>query len=102
MTMQDGGSRDDGARPARRQFLGRGAALVSGVLAGGLAGERAGAAGANGPPDIPDWMKVPGADVGSEVYGTPSRFEKGVVRNVPKNLKQYTSTSSRTPLQDLD
>ncbi len=106
MTMQGGGSRGgNGASRARRQFLGQGAALVSGALAGSLAGGGAraeGTAAGNGPPAVPDWMKSPGADVGSEVYGTPSRFERNVVRNVPKNLKQYTSASSRTPLQDLD
>ncbi|WP_336487609.1 sulfite dehydrogenase [Methylobacterium nigriterrae] len=104
--MQGGGSRGgNGASRARRQFLGQGAALVSGALAGSLAGGGAraeGTAAGNGPPAVPDWMKSPGADVGSEVYGTPSRFERNVVRNVPKNLKQYTSASSRTPLQDLD
>jgi sulfane dehydrogenase subunit SoxC len=32
----------------------------------------------------------------------PSSFEKNVVKNIPKNLKQYLSASGRTPLQDLD
>ena len=54
------------------------------------------------PPGTPEWMTVPGADVGSQTYGTPSRFKADVIRNLPKGLKQYISASSRTPLQDLD
>ena len=47
-------------------------------------------------------MKTPGDPMGSQLYGTPSPFEKGVVKNIPKNLPQYLSASGRTPLQDLD
>ena len=47
-------------------------------------------------------MKIPGADTGAQPYGTPSPFEKHVVKNIPKSLKQYTSASVRTPLQELD
>jgi sulfane dehydrogenase subunit SoxC len=93
-------SHDDDGLPARRRFLAGGAA-AAGALVGALAPGRGRAAEA-GPPDIPEGMKVPGADVGSQTYGTPSRFESGVIRNVPKRLKQYLSASSRTPLQDLD
>src|SRR3954447_1447149 len=94
-------SHDNDGLPARRRFLAQGAAAAAGTLAGSLASGQGRAADA-GPPDIPEWMKVPGADVGSQTYGTPSRFESSVIRNVPKGLKQYTSASSRTPLQDLD
>ena len=93
---------------SRRRFLRDGGALMGGaVLAGGLAGSEAlaaaDAAGAsNVPPNVPEWMKAPGDPVGSQLYGTPSPFEKGVVRNVPKNAAQYLSAASRTPLQDLD
>jgi hypothetical protein len=77
------------------------------VLAGGLAGSEAVAAAdaasaSNVPPNVPEWMKAPGDPVGSQLYGTPSPFEKGVVRNVPRNAAQYLSAASRTPLQDLD
>ncbi|GJE60072.1 sulfite dehydrogenase [Methylobacterium trifolii] len=98
------GRRDGGGleSPQRRHLLGRGAALVGGaVVSGTVAAQEAGSE-PNGPPNIPDWMKVPGADVGSEPYGTPSPFEKQVVRNIPKGLPQYISASSRTPLQELD
>ena len=47
-------------------------------------------------------MKVPGDPMGSQLYGTPSPFEKNVVKNIPKDLPQYLSASGRTPLQDLD
>ena len=47
-------------------------------------------------------MKTPGAPVGTHLYGEPSSFEAGVVRNVPPGLLQYLSASSRSPLQELD
>jgi sulfane dehydrogenase subunit SoxC len=88
---------DDTTIPARRQFLRGGVAAAVGMVAGhGARAEEA------SPPGIPGSMKAPGADVGSQTYGTPSRFEASVIRNVPKGLKQYISASSRTPLQDLD
>jgi len=93
---------------SRRRFLREGGALMGGaVLAGGLAGSEALAAAdaataGNVPPNVPEWMKTPGDPVGSQLYGTPSSFEKDVVRNVPKNAAQYLSAASRTPLQDLD
>src|SRR5258708_17287574 len=96
----------DLAAPSRRRFLREGGALVGGaVVAGGLAGREALAARAetdNLPPNVPEWMKAPGDPMGSQLYGTPSPFEKGVVKNIPKNLPQYISASGRTPLQDLD
>jgi sulfane dehydrogenase subunit SoxC len=87
---------DDTTIPARRRFLVHGAAAAVGAVAGGAHAEVA------VPPGIPDWMKAPGADTGGQPYGTPSRFEAAVIRNIPKGLKQYTSASTRTPLQDLD
>lgn len=87
----------DDEPPARRRFLMQGLAAAAGVLAGEHARANEGA-----PPGIPEWTKAPGADVGSQTYGLPSRLERGVIRNVPKGLTQYTSASSRTPLQDLD
>jgi sulfane dehydrogenase subunit SoxC len=95
------------AQASRRHFLREGSILAGSVLAGGLAAkpahaDDASAARDNTPPNIPEWMKTPGDPVGSQRYGTPSPFEKGVVRNVPTNATQYLSASSRTPLQDLD
>jgi sulfane dehydrogenase subunit SoxC len=96
-----------GAMTSRRRFLRKGSVLAGSVLAGGLTGNETLAQPAakvvdNAPPNIPEWMQTPGDPVGSQLYGTPSPFEKDVVRNVPKNAAQYLSASSRSPLQDLD
>jgi sulfane dehydrogenase subunit SoxC len=89
---------------SRRQFLRGGAVIGGAALAGGMTGPaRAATADAsNLPPDIPEWMKAPGDPMGSQPYGTPSPFEKGVVKNIAQDLPQYLSASGRTPLQDLD
>jgi sulfane dehydrogenase subunit SoxC len=93
--------------PSRRKFLRESGALMGGAILGGIASgaghAAAEAAGAdNLPPNIPEWMKTPGDAVGSQLYGTPSPFEQGLVKNIPKNLPQYLSASGRTPLGDLD
>src|SRR3982074_1210008 len=97
---------NDLALPSRRRFLREGGAWVGGaVMAGGLAGSEAMAAGDNAdnlPPNVPEWTKTPGDPMGSQPYGTPSSFEKGVVKNIAQDLPQYLSASGRTPLQDLD
>jgi sulfane dehydrogenase subunit SoxC len=75
------------------------------MAAGALASEATAEAAKNTenlPPNVPEWMKTPGDPVGSQLYGTPSAYEKNVVRNIPKNAAQYVSAASRTPLQDLD
>jgi sulfane dehydrogenase subunit SoxC len=88
---------------SRRRFLRGSAALGGAALTGGIAGGASAATDANNlPPNIPEWMKVPGDPMGSQPYGTPSPFEKHVVKNISKNLRQYLSASGRTPLQDLD
>jgi sulfane dehydrogenase subunit SoxC len=88
---------------SRRRFLG--GAIAGGIAASALTGEAI-AEPAKGtenlPPDVPEWMKTPGDPAGSQPYGTPSTYEKNVVRHVPKNAAQYLSAASRTPLQDLD
>src|SRR3984893_2392794 len=96
----------DIAPTSRRRFLRDGGALLGGaVIAGGLAANDplgASESADNLPPNVPEWMKTPGDPVGSQLYGAPSLFEKGVIKNIPKNLSQYLSASGRTPLQDLD
>jgi sulfane dehydrogenase subunit SoxC len=94
---------------SRRSFLAQGTAFVGGGLMAERAVDPAAAQGsaaaqesADGPPGVPPWMTTPGADTGAQPYGTPSPFEKNVVKNIPKTLKQYTSASVRTPLQELD
>jgi sulfane dehydrogenase subunit SoxC len=90
-------------RTSRRSFLRHGTVIGGAVVAGGLARSGVSSAEAdNLPPNVPEWMKTPGEAMGSPLYGTPSPFEKNVVKNIPKNLKQYLSASGRTPLQDLD
>jgi sulfane dehydrogenase subunit SoxC len=51
---------------------------------------------------VPAWSKTPGTPVGAHPYGLPSAFEKKVARSVRPTDKQYLSSSSRTPLQELD
>src|SRR6202171_3777997 len=96
----------DIAATSRRRFLREGGALVGGaVIAGGLAGRKAVAAGGssdNLSPNVPEWMMPSGDPMGSQPYGMPSLFEKDVIKNIPKDLSQYLSASGRTPLQDLD
>ena len=89
---------------SRRHFLRSGVAIGGAALAGGIATTSHAAATetSNLPPNIPKWMKVPGDPMGSLTYGTPSPFEKDVVKNISKNLPQYLSASGRTPLQELD
>lgn len=91
---------DKSARTTRRRFLQRGTAAAGGALLGASASSAAETD--NLPPNIPEWMKAPGEPMGSQPYGAPSPFEKGVVKNISKTLKQYISASSRTPLQELD
>jgi sulfane dehydrogenase subunit SoxC len=97
---------NDPVLTSRRRFLREGGALAGGaVIAVGLAASEAQAAGGdadNLPPNVPEWMKRPGDPMGSQLYGMPSPFEKGVIKNIPKDLPQYLSASGRTPLQDLD
>ena len=97
---------EDPAATSRRRFLRKGGAVLGGaVVAGGLGGSKLSAATENSenlPPNVPEWMKTPGDPMGSQLYGSPSPFEKGVVKNIAENLPQYLSASGRTPLQDLD
>ena len=87
---------------SRRRFLRESAVAGGAVLAGGLVRDARAEGSENLPPNVPKWMQTPGEEMGSQLYGTPAPFEKGVVKNIPKNLKQYISASGRTPLQELD
>jgi sulfane dehydrogenase subunit SoxC len=90
------------SQTSRRALL-RNAAVIGSAALAGSAVRGASASGANNlPPNVPEWMKVPGDPMGSQPYGTPSPFERNVVKNISKNLPQYLSASGRTPLQDLD
>jgi sulfane dehydrogenase subunit SoxC len=97
MSEQTAASREQ--RPSRRHLLQAGAAVAGGAALGATPGV---ADTGNLPPSIPAWMKTPGAPMGDQPYGTPSVYEKGVVKNISKTLTQYLSASGRTPLQELD
>ena len=81
----------------RRLFLTRGAALVG---ATGLALMHARPAGADAPPDVPEWMKAPGE--GMRPYGSRSRHEARVLRQVGSAPGTTGAGASRTPLEHLE
>ncbi len=91
----------------RRRFLKKGLFTTGSVMAGGaLAGlaPRAFASekGKGVPPEVPQWTRTLGPGVVDRPYGTPSKFESGVIRrNVPWLTATTTSSVSFTPLQDL-
>jgi sulfane dehydrogenase subunit SoxC len=51
------------------------------------------------PPNVPEWMKAPGDPMGSQPYGTPSPFEKNVVKNISKSLPQSLGVGAHTPVE---
>ena len=77
----------------RRTFLAGGAFATGAAL---LSAEPAGAA----PPDVPAWMRAPGAGVGD--YGTRSEFEAHVLRDARAAPGTVGAGSSRTPLEHLE
>jgi Oxidoreductase molybdopterin binding domain len=82
----------------RRIFLTQAVALVS---AGGLTVLSAGSAAVADPPDIPPWMRAPGA--GMSGYGLPAKYEHQVQRTGIGSQPGTTgSGASRTPLERLD
>jgi sulfane dehydrogenase subunit SoxC len=85
---------------SRRQFLGGGLALGGAALAGGAA--RA-AQGEDVILEKQDWNQYLGDGVDANPYGTPSEFEKDVVRrNVPWLTADPVSSVNFTPLHELD
>jgi sulfane dehydrogenase subunit SoxC len=81
----------------RRIFLTQGVALIG---AGGLTVLSAGSAAAADPPDVPPWMRVPGA--GMSGYGSPAKYEVKVTRTGIGSQPGTTgSGASRTPLERL-
>src|SRR5215470_11484278 len=83
---------------SKRSFLKHGAALVAAVS---LLGRRIATAAAEEPPEIPPWMKSPGA--GFNEYGVPSRYEKPVTRTLIRSQPGTTGSGAiRTPLEALE
>jgi sulfane dehydrogenase subunit SoxC len=82
----------------RRIFLSQGVALIG---AGGLTVLSAGSAAATEPPDIPPWMRAPGA--GMSGYGSPATYEDKVQRiGIASQPGTTGSGASRTPLERLN
>ena len=83
----------------RRQFL------TAGLAAGGAAATASVAHAAGDPAilEIKPWAQELGEGVDARPYGTPSEFEKHVVRrNVPWLTADPVSSVNFTPLHDLD
>ncbi|RTL61138.1 MAG: sulfite dehydrogenase, partial [Hyphomicrobiales bacterium] len=95
-----------GRGTSRRRFL---ATLASGATTVAATGALA-QTGANGaarpknlPPNVPDWSKVLGDGVAAHPYGTPSKFEKTVVRRDVEWLTASRESSVNfTPIYALD
>lgn len=86
----------------RRQFLGAGLATLAGTAAAPVGALNAAEnPDKNLPPNIPEWMRVPGAGITSPPYGLPSRYESGVVRRPAQAFAFPGAAWSVTPLQDL-
>ena len=85
--------------------LSRRTLLKAGVAAGGglVAGSAARAAGDPAITEVQPWAQELGEGVDARPYGTPSEFEKDVVRrNVPWLTADPISSVNFTPLHELD
>lgn len=90
----------------RRQFLAKGGAIAGalatmGLVDRSLAQSADSAAGANLPPNVPQWSKELGSPTAAP-YGKPSKFETKAIRNMYPGLVEPMSAYSTTPLQELD
>src|SRR5690349_2718846 len=84
-------------KDSRRGFLKRAAGLLA---ATGLLGHRGEAVAAD-PPEVPPWMKAPGA--GFNPYGAPSKHESKVTRTLGRSQPGTTGSGAiRTPLEALE
>ena len=88
----------------RRDFLRKGVAAAAGMAATTIAGTSVASEinKANLPPNEPAWGKQLGHGVVEYPYGSPSQYEKHVVRRtVPWLTADSIASISMTPLQDL-
>jgi sulfane dehydrogenase subunit SoxC len=83
--------------PRRRRFLARGAVASLAAASGAAAADTQ---SRNVPPQVPQWMREPGAGFLNPPYGLPSPFEKDVLRKLPDQPSAFP-TATRTPLQSL-
>ncbi len=109
MTDQSKTDDDAGVAAGRRRFLGGALAGGLSLAAGGAAAQDKGAEPVlksnprNLPPNVPRWSKVLGDGVAAHPYGTPSKFEKHVVRRDVEWLTASRESSVNfTPLHELD
>jgi sulfane dehydrogenase subunit SoxC len=90
--------RDVAALVTRRTFLRSSAAALG---AASLASGAPTPAPAAEPPELPPWMKAPGAGISE--YGSPGKFESKVTRTSLRTQPGTTgSGASRTPLEALE
>jgi sulfane dehydrogenase subunit SoxC len=92
---------DGAAAASRRKFL-RDSVVMGGLASAGVIVSSAKADQPDGLPAIEPWSKTPGTPVGAHPYGRPSEFEKKVVRQIRPTDKQYLSSSSKSPIDELD
>lgn len=90
----------------RRNFLKKGmvaaGAMASGAVATGVVADSAVAGNSNLPPMEPAWGRQLGAGVVDKPYGSPSAYEREVVRRtVPWLTAESIASISMTPIQDL-
>ncbi len=91
---------EDKVLPSRRSLLAAAAAFGGTALVGD--GARADNP-ANLPPNVPPWTRTLGDGVATRPYGSPSQFEKHVVRrDVAWLTASRESSVSFTPLHELD
>jgi sulfane dehydrogenase subunit SoxC len=89
---------NDRTLKSRRRFMAAAAGFAAATPIGAFAGDPK-----NQPPNVPDWTKAVGDGVGVRAYGTPSKFEKSVIRRtVPWLTATPESSVSFTPLHALE
>src|SRR5437870_8388907 len=83
---------------SKRSFIKQSVGLIA---AGGLVAGAAKHAETVEPPDVPPWMKTPGA--GFNEYGAPSKHESKVTRTLIRSQPGTTGSGAiRTPLEALE
>ncbi|MBV9260835.1 MAG: sulfite dehydrogenase [Pseudolabrys sp.] len=89
---------DQGSTSRRKFVVG-----AAGLVVAGASGKAIADNPKNQPPNVPEWTRTLGDGVGVRAYGTPSKFEKQVIRRtVPWLTATPESSVSFTPLHELD
>ena len=86
---------------SRRRFLQHRSLLIGAGVACAVSidpvSAQQGAPAGDEPSNIPEWMKTPGAQCRQSALRRAIAFRKECYRNIPKGLKQYPSSASRSP-----